>query len=120
MREIEKSLTETLGTRVIIENRPNGGRVLIEFFSPDDLTHLVAALATHQNNPALDELEVASGISVDPLPDGPETFESPTVTADTSEVPNTTPVTDAPITEATSQPPVQEDPDLYSVTNFIV
>ena len=48
MMEIEKSLTETLGTRVLIENRPNGGRVLIEFFSPEDLSHIVAALAAEQ------------------------------------------------------------------------
>lgn len=45
LMEIEKSLTETLGTRVVIENRPQGGRVLIEFFSPEDLTNIVAALA---------------------------------------------------------------------------
>lgn len=45
MLEIEKSLTETLGTRVIIESRPKGGRVLIEFFSPEDLSHIVSALA---------------------------------------------------------------------------
>lgn len=45
MVEIEKSLTETLGTRVIIENRPQGGRVLIEFFSPEDLSNIVSALA---------------------------------------------------------------------------
>jgi ParB family chromosome partitioning protein len=44
MMEIEKSLTETLGTRVVIENRPQGGRLLIEFFSPDDLTKLLTAL----------------------------------------------------------------------------
>jgi ParB family chromosome partitioning protein len=45
MMEIEKSLTETLGTRVLIENRPQGGRVMIEFFSPEDLSNIVAALA---------------------------------------------------------------------------
>lgn len=46
MMEIEKSLTETLGTRVLIEKRPHGGRVLIEFFSPEDLSNIVSALAT--------------------------------------------------------------------------
>lgn len=45
MMELEKSLTDTLGTRVLIENRPQGGRILIEFFSPEDLSHIVAALA---------------------------------------------------------------------------
>jgi len=48
MLEIEKSLTETLGTRVIIENRPNGGRLLIEFFSPEDLSNIVSALAVKE------------------------------------------------------------------------
>jgi ParB family transcriptional regulator, chromosome partitioning protein len=45
MVEIEKSLTETLGTRVIIETNAEGGRLLIDFFSPDDLQELVTALA---------------------------------------------------------------------------
>ena len=48
MMEIEKSLTETLGTRVVIENRPQGGRLLIEFFSPEDLTNIVAAFAAKE------------------------------------------------------------------------
>jgi ParB family chromosome partitioning protein len=48
MIEIEKSLTETLGTRVIIETNAEGGRLLIDFFSPDDLQLLVEALAREQ------------------------------------------------------------------------
>ncbi|MDP2593724.1 MAG: ParB/RepB/Spo0J family partition protein [bacterium] len=45
MAELEKSLTEALGTRVIIEAAEEGGRLLIDFFSPEDLSNLVAALA---------------------------------------------------------------------------
>lgn len=45
MMELEKSLTETLGTRVVIQQSPKGGRLMIEFFSPEDLSHIVAALA---------------------------------------------------------------------------
>lgn len=44
--ELEKSLTETLGTRVIIETNEQGGRLMIEFFSQEDLSHLVASIAT--------------------------------------------------------------------------
>jgi ParB family chromosome partitioning protein len=51
--ELEKSLTETLGTRVIIETNAEGGRLLIEFFSPDDLQQLVDALATEKENEKL-------------------------------------------------------------------
>ena len=46
--ELEKTLTETLGTRVIIETNAEGGRLLIDFFSPDDLQQLVDALAAEQ------------------------------------------------------------------------
>lgn len=52
MMELEKSLTETLGTRVLIEKRPQGGRVLIEFFSPEDLSNIVAALAIKEADAA--------------------------------------------------------------------
>ena len=65
MMEIEKSLTETLGTRVFIENRPNGGRVLIEFFSPEDLSHIVAALAAEQGQ----KLEEAESQELEPTPE---------------------------------------------------
>lgn len=70
MMEIEKSLTETLGTRVLIENRPNGGRVLIEFFSPEDLSHIVAALAAEQGAKLAEEEVVVEA----PIP----TAETPT------------------------------------------
>jgi ParB family chromosome partitioning protein len=45
---LEKSLTETLGTRVIIETNAEGGRLLIDFFSPDDLQQLATALVAEQ------------------------------------------------------------------------
>jgi ParB family chromosome partitioning protein len=48
MVELEKSLTETLGTRVIIETNAEGGSLRIDFFSPEDLQQLVATLATQQ------------------------------------------------------------------------
>ncbi|MBI2048627.1 MAG: ParB/RepB/Spo0J family partition protein [Parcubacteria group bacterium] len=42
---IEKQLTEKLGTRVRIEKKEQGGKVLIDFFSPEDLTVLLGVLA---------------------------------------------------------------------------
>jgi ParB family chromosome partitioning protein len=48
MAELEKSLTESLGTRVIIEANEQGGRLTIDFFSPEDLAALVAALAARE------------------------------------------------------------------------
>ncbi len=60
MMELEKSLTETLGTRVVIENRPNGGRVLIEFFSPEDLSNIVSSIAAQQESHALEMLQAST------------------------------------------------------------
>lgn len=42
--EMERQLTEALGTRVAIESRENGGKLSIDFFSEDDLHALFAAL----------------------------------------------------------------------------
>jgi ParB family chromosome partitioning protein len=43
--ELEKSFTETLGTRVRIEKGKEGGTVTIDFFSPDDLRSLLDKMA---------------------------------------------------------------------------
>lgn len=101
MVDLEKSLTETLGTRVIIETNAEGGRLLIDFFSPDDLQILVDALAAKDQAAAL---AVAEGAAT-PL------------------YPNTTQVVDAepyvdPVPAAAPEEP--SDDELYSVSNFSV
>lgn len=66
MMELEKSLTTTLGTRVLIENRPQGGRILIEFFSPEDLSNIVSVLAqkdANENTPLPPASSEADGLS---------------------------------------------------------
>ena len=82
MVEIEKTLTETLGTRVIIEtnNAEEGGRLLIDFFSPDDLSVLVASLALRpaEVRPSVDganeggtrfaEVQTEDDHMIDPVP----------------------------------------------------
>jgi len=43
--ELEDKLSESLGTRVQIEPRENGGKIMIDFFSPDDIRNIVALLS---------------------------------------------------------------------------
>lgn len=106
MVELEKSLTETLGTRVIIEtNAEEGGRLFIEFFSPDDLQQLVDALS-------------AEHAAATPPAAGEATI-SPVL------FPNTTQLTDVPIPEGDPIPAAapeekNEDEELYSVSGFAV
>ena len=98
MVELEKSLAERLGTRVIIETHAEGGRLLIDFFSPDDLENLAEALRAPAK-PSHDAIIESPAVAV---PEAPE--ETPSVV---DPVP----------------PPAPEetvDDDLYSVSNFTV
>ena len=108
MMELEKSLTETLGTRVVIENRSNGGRVLIEFFSPEDLSNIVSSIAAQQEAHAHEMLQAATGGEV-----GADntSSESELRTEEMQLPPNTSAVV--------IQEEVPEE-DLYSVRNFSV
>ena len=102
MMELEKSLTETLGTRVLIENRPNGGRLLIEFFSPEDLSHIATMLAEKREQQMSPDA-LATPISV-------ETPFQPTASESTQEV----------IASEIAAAEASEEEDLYSVQNFTV
>ena len=46
--EIEEKLQETLGTRVHIERKDNGGKLMIDFFSNDDLRQILDLMKSNQ------------------------------------------------------------------------
>jgi len=100
MMQLEKSLTETLGTRVLIENRPQGGRVLIEFFSPEDLSHIAAMIAERQEAQAHMSKEAEAAVE--------EVRE-----ASMPIHPNTTQL-------GHETPASESDDELSTVTNFVV
>jgi ParB family chromosome partitioning protein len=114
MMEIEKSLTETLGTRVLIENRPNGGRLLIEFFSAEDLTHIAAILA---------ERRAVDGITDRVIDETPEVEVNYTLLTDLPEDAVVSELAEAapekPLFVAPPQTEVEEE-NLYSVRDFTV
>lgn len=94
---LERELTERLGTRVRIEKKDQGGKVLIDFFSVDDLAHIREAFSQAQstaNTPA------------------PAAAPSPAPIADV--VPVEQPAVEVPKPDTTS------DNDLYSISNFSV
>ena len=93
---LERELTERLGTRVRIEKKDQGGKLLIDFFSVDDLAHIRSVLSRGENGVAAD-----SGLPI-PAP-GERANEN----------------REAPAAEET---PSKENPgdDLYSIKNFSV
>ena len=87
---LERELTERLGTRVRIEKKDQGGKVLIDFFSVDDLAHIRAMLSK--------ERETAQTVE----PSRPETAEAPAARPQTS----------------VQDEKRKEEEDLYSINNF--
>ncbi len=49
--DMEEKLAETLGTRVSIEKRENGGKILIDFFSPEDLHAILDLIKGNKKSP---------------------------------------------------------------------
>lgn len=91
LREIENKFNEALGTRVLIERKDNGGKVVINFFTNDDLRHI------------LELIEKKNGVvSV-------ETKNNQDTPTEAS--------TSAPIDDSTPAD-AKEDEDLYSIKNF--
>ena len=145
---LERELTERLGTRVQIETRENGGKVHIDFFSPEDIQHLVAIVSgndtVHANTPEeTTPSNIPSPTSVPASLTETLGHETMSVQNDVPTAPNdspllqfieqaaeeleqgnspTTPPTGQPAQPSTAAPKPHDSPedDLYSVRNFTV
>lgn len=104
---LERELTEHLGTRVRIEKKEQGGKVLIEFFSPEDLSHLRAMLSQERGEALAHAGEAPQDATHEPgtqaAPQGQE--DAP---AEQAEEPQPAPQRD------------EHDDDLYALSNFSV
>ncbi len=94
---LERELTENLGTRVRIEKKDQGGKVLIDFFSVDDLAHIREVLSRRNQGAK------AESVSLE------EPASAPVIPAEDAAL-------GAPAAPASEGP---ED-DLYSIKNFSV
>lgn len=96
MQDLEKELTEALGTRVHIQRKEKGGQVVIDFFSEEDLTAIRAYIAAR---------EAAEAAAVEFQPEPTADIE---VTQEESER--------AP--EAPQEEKKEEDDTIYNIRNF--
>lgn len=55
--ELEEKLMESLGTRVQIEKKEKGGKILIDFFSNDDLRLILSLLESNKTKKSTDLME---------------------------------------------------------------
>ncbi|HVU06775.1 MAG TPA: ParB/RepB/Spo0J family partition protein [Candidatus Paceibacterota bacterium] len=108
LAEFEKKLSEALHTRVQIEQRQKGGKITIDFFSPEDLKSI------------MDMVQGGRVAVVASAPAAPVASGAPAVSV--ADVPAETPATSAasPIDDR-SKDEIKEDEnseDLYSLKNF--
>lgn len=92
--EMEKKMTDTLGTRVRIEKGQNGGKVTIDFFSNDDLRFIMGMI---------DQKKINIGVSSEP---------SEQISVDLKD--EVKALDDRPAEEVIKE----ENEDLYSIKNF--
>lgn len=118
-QEMEEKLTETLGTRVSIERRENGGKIMIDFFSPNDLHDILALIKSNKVVSPTEKMD--RHIEANPVP--PVNEHIPKYVVDTTAVDVT--VDDLKgLDDRTPQEIKEEenkdDEELYSIKNFSI
>jgi len=114
LAQLERELTEHLGTRVQIEPRNKGGKVHIDFFSPTDIQNLLVLINTTMTSdaPAVEQKSDVSNTTHTAVPSPLFQFASE-AQADEEEAPQE--IKDVPKTE---EP--EEEEDIYSIQNFAI
>ncbi len=111
--ELEQQFTESLGTRVQIEKKERGGKIVIDYFSPDDLHSILALLHSNESKNsgnlldkhiAKESMREQNNEHVEPLPD-----------ADAASSNNAS-VTD----DRSKEEKESDDNELYSIKDFSI
>jgi len=111
LMEVEDKLTEAFGTKVYIDKRGDAGRVMIDFFTKEDLRKILDFMQSHSGDLAVPAAETL------------EEKENPSK-EETSSTENTKKINEA-LNEITENDPLQDDSTedddgLYSLKNFSI
>jgi hydroxymethylpyrimidine pyrophosphatase-like HAD family hydrolase len=115
MVEMEEKLAESLGTRVRIEQKENGGKIHIDYFSKDDLRTILEILNKNKKGTAQTTQEHVSDIQ----------HQSEHITEATplhvSSNPDAAAEGSIPMDDRTPvEKKEEENEDIYSVSNFSI
>lgn len=108
MMEIEEKFAASLGTRVHIERKEVGGKLMIDFFSKDDLKTILNLLNQQKTQKNSSDLS--------------QPFES-SVKGESEKIEDATPleISQTPIDDRTpAEKKEEENEDIYSVSNFTI
>jgi ParB family chromosome partitioning protein len=116
---LEKQLTEAFGTRVNIERRDKGGKVMIDFFSSEDLEGLLKRMVQHEQDRAIADAQKFMGVSPAEIPDAPGLDDTQTLDEEVPMQPEELLEETLAAQEAAKKREEEERMDeLYSVRNF--
>ena len=131
--ELEKSFTESLGTRVRIEKGKDGGKVTIDYFSPDDLRNLLERLNNVHNIMQAPTFVAIPDANVAPTPatipsvsiQMSQVLEEPSQVADSNNAVGVTAIASDEVKNLADDRAPQdikkeENEDLYSLKNFSI
>ncbi len=121
--ELEEKLSETLGTRVSIERKENGGKLSIDFFSNDDLRTILDMLESQKSRGAtamLDKhIETLGKNTSTPLSINADEVMGQNVVSQETSTPE--PILTSDLADDRSKTEKQEsEEELYSIKNFSV
>jgi hypothetical protein len=104
--EMEEKLTQTLGTRVHIERKDNGGKLSIDFFSNDDLRTILDLLKSNEKHEPTEMMD--------------KFIKNQPAAAENATTPEPAPEDNKPVDDRTKQEVQDDDQELYSIKNFSV
>lgn len=111
---LERELTDALGTRVRIEKKEQGGKLLIDFFSAEDLAHIRTMLAQKASmTPAPTPVPV-----VEQMPAQPASI--PVVSQPAEPIAIPVQEIKAAVAEKPAEKDKANDDDIYFISNFTV
>ncbi len=123
-QELEEKLTETLGTRVSIEKRENGGKILIDFFSAEDLQNILELIKANKAKSPTEMLD--KHVEANPVPPKNENIPEYIQDSTAAEMTIDDLDKDAPAEDLDDRTPQQKkedensDEDIYSIKNFVI
>jgi ParB family chromosome partitioning protein len=117
LSELERQFTESLGTRVQIERREVGGKLVIDFFSEEDLSGLLDALRSRE--PGVRESLLNRFIASQQQSTQQQPPEHPALDAAAPASVEEKPKEESPVDDRSREEKENED-DLYSIKNFSI
>ena len=105
--EMEEKLAQTLGTRVHIERKENGGKLSIDFFSNEDLRNILELMKSNEQRKPTEMM--------DSFIEKQKVVE---IVNENSIAPEQAPEDAKPIDDRTKEEVQEDDQELYSIKNF--